>query len=225
MKFSARRPVAAVVASAGIAALAAGCASAASTASPGANPATPAGAQAAAAQATSVPAGTTPASTAPAGPPPASASAAGQSAASAPSCQAAALKVATGTAGAGAGSVYLQINFTNTSRATCTLDGYPGVALTTAASASSQVGAAATRVTDQPAKLVTLAPDASASATLRLAQVANYPTASCGPVSGSYLQVYPPGLKTAVYLPYQGQTCTKPVFSMGIAAVQAGTRA
>jgi hypothetical protein len=90
-------------------------------------------------------------------------------------------------------------------------------------SPDSQVGAAAARSAGQPVKLVTLAPNASASATLRLAQVANYPTASCGPVSGSFLQVYPPGQTAAVYLPYQGQTCVKPVFVLGISPVQPGT--
>ncbi len=145
--------------------------------------------------------------------------------AAAPSCRTADLKVATGSVGAGAGSVYLQIDFTNTSGAPCTLYGYPGVALTTGRSAASQVGAAATRSTPQPAKLVTLTPSASASATLRLVQVANYPTASCGPVSGSFLQVYPPGQRVAVYLAYQGQTCAKPVFSMGIGVIQPGTSA
>ena len=125
--------------------------------------------------------------------------------------------------GAAAGSVYMQIDFTNTSGAPCTLYGYPGVAFTTSPTAASQVGLAATRSTGQPYKLVTLAPQASASATLHLVQVLNYPAARCGPVSGSFLQVYPPGDKSAVYLPYQGQTCAKPVFSMGIAAVQPGT--
>jgi hypothetical protein len=140
-----------------------------------------------------------------------------------PLCRTADLKVTKGTMGAAAGSVYLQIDFTNTSGAACTLYGYPGIALTTSTTTASQVGLAATRSTGQPYRLVTLAPKASASATLHLVQVVNYPAARCGPVSGSFLQVYPPGQKTAVYLSYQGQTCTKPVFAMGIGAVQPGT--
>jgi hypothetical protein len=138
-------------------------------------------------------------------------------------CRTADLTVATGTMGAAAGSVYLQIDFTNTSGAACTLYGYPGVALTASRTSASQVGLAASRSTGQPYRLVTLAPRASASATLHLVRVVNYPTARCGPVSGSFLQVYPPGQQAAVYLPYQGQTCAKPVFAMGIGAVQPGT--
>jgi hypothetical protein len=145
-------------------------------------------------------------------------------AAAAPSCQASDLKVAKGSVGAAAGSVYLQIDFTNASGAACTLYGYPGVALTTARTSASQVGGAAARTTGMPAKRVTLAPDASASATLRIVDVANYPAASCGPVSGSYIQVYAPGQKSAAYLSYPAQTCTKPVFALGIAAIQPGVR-
>jgi hypothetical protein len=189
-----------------MAALVAGCASAGSSATPAAAGATTGAAQVASAAPASSPA------------------AGGQpSSAAVPLCRTADLKVAKGTIGAAAGSVYLQIDFTNTSGATCTLHGYPGVALTTSKTAASQVGMAATRSTGQSFRLVTLAPKASASATLHLVQVVNYPAASCGPVSGSFLQVYPPGQQSAVYLPYQGQTCTKPVFAMGIGAVQPGT--
>jgi hypothetical protein len=127
--------------------------------------------------------------------------------------------------GAATGSVYLQIDFTNASGAACTLYWYPGVALTTAMTSASQVGAAATRITDTPAKRVTLAPDASASATLRIVDVANYPAATCGPVNGNYIQVYAPGQKNAAYLSYPAMTCTKPVFALGIAAIQPGVRA
>jgi hypothetical protein len=199
--------VAASLAGVGLAALLAGCASAASTA----RPATAAGPRTGTQANTAVPAGAT--------------AAGAPSTAGAPSCQTAGLKVAKGTLGAAAGSVYLRIDFTNTSGAACTLYGYPGVALTTAMTSASQVGPAATRNPAQPARIVTLAPRASASATLRLVQVANYPAGRCGPVSGSFLQVYPPGQKTAVYLSYQGQTCVKPVFAMGIGAVAPGTSA
>ena len=198
-----------------MAALVAACASAGSSA----GPAAAAGARTGAAPA---------ASAVPAKPaaPAASASpaASGQPASLAvPVCRTAGLKVTKGTMGAAAGSVYLQIEFTNTSGAACTLYGYPGVAFTTSTTTASQVGRAATRSTGQPYRLVTLAPKASASATLHLVQVVSYPPARCGPVSGSFLQVYPPGQQTAAYLPYHGQTCTKPVFAMGIGAVQPGT--
>lgn len=137
-------------------------------------------------------------------------------------CLTSGLKVATGTAGAAAGSLYQQIDFTNTSGRTCTLYGYPGVALTTSTTPGSQVGAAATRSAAKPKAVITLAAGATASATLQITQVLNYPTSSCGPVSSRYLQVYPPGQTAAVYLPYQGKGCTKPVFVLGITTVVSG---
>jgi Protein of unknown function (DUF4232) len=189
-----------------VAALAAACAPAGSSA----GPATAAGATTRGAQAASAL--------------PANSAASGQPASAAvPLCRTSDLKVTKGIMGAAAGSIYLQIDFTNTSGAACTLYGYPGIALTTSTTTASQVGLAATRSTGQRYRLVTLAPQASASATLHLVQVASYPAARCGPVSGSFLQVYPPGQKTAAYLRYQGQTCAKPVFAMGIGAVQPGT--
>lgn len=140
-------------------------------------------------------------------------------------CKTSDLKVAQGNAGGAAGSVYAQIEFTNNSGRRCTLFGYPGVALTTDKTPNSQVGAAATRSAATPKKVITLAPGNTASATLQIAQVANYPSSRCEPVSAHYLQVYPPGQTDAVYLPYTGQGCSKPVFVLGIQAVQAGTGA
>ena len=54
-----------------------------------------------------------------------------------------------------AGGVYQAIDFTNTSGASCTLYGYPGVSLVAATHA--QIGLAATRNTTAPVKLITLA--------------------------------------------------------------------
>jgi hypothetical protein len=137
-------------------------------------------------------------------------------------CPTSGLKVTEGTTGAAAGSTYLQIDFTNVSGRTCLLYGYPGVALTTSATTGTQVGPAATRSTVDPRTVVTLAAGAAATARLQLVEVLNYPSTTCDPVSGDYLQVYPPGQTVPVYLPYKGQTCAKPVFALGISTVMAG---
>jgi hypothetical protein len=134
-------------------------------------------------------------------------------------CPTSGLKVTEGTTGAAAGSTYMQIDFTNVSGRTCLLYGYPGVALTTSATSGSQVGAAATKSTVNPKAVVTLAAGATAAARLQMVEVLNYPAPSCDPVSGNYLQVYPPGQTVPVYLPYHGQTCAKPVFALGITVV------
>jgi hypothetical protein len=129
------------------------------------------------------------------------------------------LHLTLGTSGAAAGSMYTQIEFTNTSGATCTLYGYPGVALTASTAPGSQVGAAATRSTIRPEKVVTLTPGATALAQVQLVDVLNYPTANCEPASASYLQVYPPGQTTPLYLAFAAKTCTKPVFALGVTTV------
>jgi len=137
-------------------------------------------------------------------------------------CPTAGLKVAEGTEGAAAGSTYLQIDFTNTSGRSCLLYGYPGVSLTTGTTPATQVGTGASRSTVDQKVVITLAAGATASARLQLVDVQNYPSATCDPVSGNYLQVYPPGQTVAAYLPFKGQTCAKPVFALGITAVAAG---
>ncbi|HLY66534.1 MAG TPA: DUF4232 domain-containing protein, partial [Chloroflexota bacterium] len=126
---------------------------------------------------------------------------------------------------AAAGTLYYPLEFTNTSRRTCTLDGYPRVALTTRMAPSSQVGFAARRDAEKPALVITLAPAATASATIWMEDTSFYTGSSismCDPVSVSYLQVYPPGQTSAAYLPYTGQGCSKGVH-LGAMTVQAGS--
>jgi len=143
-----------------------------------------------------------------------------------PSCQASGLRLTRGVTGAAAGSTYIQIEFTNASGITCTLYGYPGVALTTTRTPGSQVGAAASRAATKPEDLVTLTPGETADAQVQIVDVLNYPTANCEPASASYLQVYPPGQKTALYLPLSAQGCAKQIFTLGVSTVYAqGTTA
>ena len=138
-------------------------------------------------------------------------------------CLTSGLRVATGTPDGEVGALDYPLEFVNTSGRTCTLDGYPRVALTTRMAPGSQVGAAAGRNDDKPALVITLARDATASATLRILFAGDYLTSRCGPVTVRYLQVYPPGQEEAVYLPFTGQGCSKPVLLMEITTVEAGT--
>ena len=233
MRLSVNKSVAASVVGVGMAALVAGCASLgnpASTSTQSAAPGTAAGTQAASASPASGASSTAPATTAPGATstPGATSSTSGGAAphaASTRACATSDLKITQGTGGAAAGSVYIPIEFTNTSASPCTLYGYPGVALTTSMTPGSQVGAAASRSDARPRTLVRLAPGSTASAILQIAQALNYPAASCAPVSASYLQVYPPGQTAAVYLPYKGKGCAKPVFVLGVATIQPGTGA
>ena len=115
-------------------------------------------------------------------------------------------KVDTSQGGAAAGSVYVPINFTNTTGSTCTLFGYPGVSFVTSPSGS-ELGRAATRVSPTAA-LVTLAPGGVAHATIQVAQAANYSPSDCVPVTAHWLKIYPPNQFTAIYARYTTQACS-----------------
>jgi len=138
-----------------------------------------------------------------------------------PACPNGSLKVTQGLGQGYAGGVYEVIDFTNTSGATCTLYGYPGVALVSGPPYA-QIGLAAKRGTTTPAAVVTLAPGAVANATLQIVDALNYPTATCGPAAATDLQVYPPGQTAAVYLPNKSEACAEPVQTTFIGPVQAG---
>jgi len=132
------------------------------------------------------------------------------------------LKVSTGNPEGAAGSTYLSIRFTNTSSASCTLYGYPGVSLA-AGSPTAQVGAAADRQVTAPASVVTLEPGQTGSALLRIVQALNYPTATCSPTATAYLRIYPPNETQSVLLPFKAMGCTSDsVKLLTIAAVRMG---
>jgi hypothetical protein len=137
-------------------------------------------------------------------------------------CPNGSLKVTQGLGQGYAGGVYEVIDFTNTSASTCTLYGYPGVALVSGPPYA-QIGLAAKRGTTTPAAVVTLAPGAVANATLQIVDALNYPTATCSPAAATDLQVFPPGQTVAVYLPNKSEACAEPVQTTFIGPVQAGS--
>jgi hypothetical protein len=138
-----------------------------------------------------------------------------------PACASSGLKVTQGGSDGYAGGVYVTLDFTNTSGAACTLYGYPGVSLTTA-SPYNQIGLAAKRVTTRPVKVITLAPGAVANASLQIVDALNFPASTCSPVKAANLRVFPPNQTASFYLPNTSQTCSKPVQTLFITAVQAG---
>lgn len=120
-----------------------------------------------------------------------------------------------------AGSVYQVIDFTNISQTTCTLYGYPGVSLA-GGTPVRQIGPAATRNTTAPRALVTLAPGATANALLRITDAGNYPATQCHPTAAQYLQVYPPGQTTPMYVAYNSTACAGTVGILSVSAIQPG---
>jgi Protein of unknown function (DUF4232) len=110
-----------------------------------------------------------------------------------------------GDGGHAAGSSYLPIELTNTSQRACHLRGHPGVS----AYGAGQIGSPARRVTGFRARTVTLQPGATAHALLQIVVAGNYPAARCGPVEAAGLRVYPPGQRTAAFVPYAFPACSK----------------
>ena len=141
-----------------------------------------------------------------------------------PVCTTGSLQVTVGPANGAAGSFYYPLLFTNTSSATCTMYGYPGVALVSQPGGA-VVGAAAVRNATFPKEVVTLAPGAVAHASLQVGIAQNYPPAQCKPATGHWLQVYPPGEYVALFVAFTAQTCTLRVgdgSTLGIYVVRAG---
>ncbi len=139
-----------------------------------------------------------------------------------PACPTSGMRVKLGESSGYAGGVYVPIDFTNTSAASCTLYGYPGVSLVTGPPYV-QVGLAAERDTTTPVTLITLAPGATANALLQIVDAFNFPPSTCSPVQATSIKVYPPNQTVPVYLPSTNEACAKPVQTMFISAVQAGS--
>jgi len=191
-----------------VAALATACRSSPSTAAGNnAAPATSGSTTPAATPAVSTPAAqaTTPA--APSGPSP---------------CPTRSLHVKLGASQGTAGSVYTTIVFTNVSNATCTLYGYPGVSLTTGKPVT-VIGKTAKENPATPRRLVTLQPQTSGSALLRIVDAQNYPASRCNPKNSTYLQVYPPNQTVPVRIRYKTLVCAKPVGLMTVDVVKRGS--
>ncbi len=177
-------------------ALAAACGSTSSNNSAGSQPSTAASAAASAASTPS----SAPASTAPATPP---------STPSAPACSPADLSAAVNASpgGAAAGSTYYPLNFTNTSKSSCYLYGYPGVSFVTGPSGS-QIGEPASRNPAIAPSTVILPAGGTAHVTIQVVDALNYSKSDCKPVTAHWLKVFPPGQFTALYIKFSALTCS-----------------
>lgn len=117
-------------------------------------------------------------------------------------CTTSELNISTGTQQGAAGSVLIDLNFTNAGSTDCTLHGFPGVSFV-GMDNGTQIGAPAVREGDVfPA--VTLGPGENTIAALKISRAENYDSDACSlqPVDG--LRVYPPGETASAYLPLEG---------------------
>jgi hypothetical protein len=161
-----------------------------------------------------------PASTAPATP----TSSASPTPAGPPPCPTSALNASVGNGNGAAGSTYYPLEFTNASSTACTLFGYPGVSFVTG-TGGSQIGRAASRNPVVSSALVTLAPGATAHATLQVVNAMNYPEADCHLVTARTMKIYPPNQTAPIYLSFNAPACSshsKSVHILAVEAVQSG---
>ncbi len=136
-------------------------------------------------------------------------------AAGTPSCTASGLVVWWDTSGSGtAGATYYELQITNVSGHTCTLTGYPGVSGVDLS--GHQLGSAASRNAVTKTTTVTLASyttanaqNTTASAVVRITDVANYPAATCKPVTAAGLRIYAPGQKASTVIRFPFRACSK----------------
>jgi Protein of unknown function (DUF4232) len=142
-------------------------------------------------------------------------------AAAAPACTAADLGawVAADQGNGTAGTVYYPLEFTNLSRATCSLRGYPGVSALGRSGAP--LGLPARWGTAEP-KTVILTPGATAHAVLAYsdATVGSYPPADQAiPV---WLRIYPPGQRSSTHAFWDAPGLTIARSYLTVTPIQAG---
>jgi hypothetical protein len=138
-------------------------------------------------------------------------------------CLSSALQAQLGASQGTAGTFYQVIVLTNTSNATCTLYGYPGVSFVTGVGGS-QVGAPATKNAALAKALVTLAPGDKANVLLAVHDAGAI--ANCHITAVNWLRIYPPGDYGSTYVQYNAQACAnkaQPIISVTAVRAGAGT--
>ena len=126
-------------------------------------------------------------------------------------CQTPELNLSIGPSGGAAGTIYTDAVFTNQSLRTCTVNGYPGIALLDAHNAV--LGTPATHNPAFPATTITLHPGDSAHAAVGFPQPANFAPGVCSATSAN-LRATPPSTFVSLETPLARQYC--PGFSVTV---------
>jgi hypothetical protein len=120
-------------------------------------------------------------------------------------CKAASLKLSLGPSDGAAGHVFQALRFTNVSKVSCVIVGFPGVSYVTGGSGS-QVGQPATRDGSKGAQ-ITLKPGQVASAVISMTDIGVFDTATCKPTTTRGLRVYPPDSTASMFVAQSGRGC------------------
>jgi len=136
-------------------------------------------------------------------------------------CATTALKLTVGAANGAAGTIFYPLDFTNTSGAACTMYGYPGVAFVSSPGGS-QIGAPANRRAVAAPTVITVAPGATAHATLAVSDVLIGNNCQ-HQLQVNWVQVYPPDQFKALFAPLSRPGCAdKSLVTMGVTTVTSG---
>ena len=131
------------------------------------------------------------------------------------------LKLAVGQPNGAAGTIFYPLDFTNTGSAACTMYGYPGVAFVSSPGGS-VIGAPASRRSPPVPTLITVAPGATAHATLAVGDVV-IGNNCVHKVQVKWVHVYPPDQFSALFAGLNRQGCAdKSLVTMGVTAVTSG---
>jgi hypothetical protein len=122
-------------------------------------------------------------------------------------CATSGLVIWLGPGSGAAGSIFYPLQFTNRSRHTCTLRGYPGVSAVDLA--SQRLGGGAGHNGYQPLATVTLARQGTATAVLRITDTGVLPPRDCREASAAGMRVYPPAQQAAKIVPLPFQACSR----------------
>ncbi len=117
-----------------------------------------------------------------------------------------------------AGTTFYHLEYTNTGRSTCYLNGFPGVSATTLS--RKQLGQAAAHNDGVPATTIDLSPGRTAHSVLGYVDV--QVSSACKPRNASFLQVYAPDALQAKRAFFPLPVCTTSRVDLNVRRVQAG---
>ena len=136
-------------------------------------------------------------------------------------CATTGLRLTVGTPNGAAGTIFYPLDLTNTSGSACTMFGYPGVAFVSSPGGS-QIGAPANRRIAAAPTVITVAPGATAHATLAVSDVLIGNNCK-HQLQVHWVQVYPPDQFKALFAHLSRPGCAdKSLVTMGVTTVTGG---
>jgi hypothetical protein len=137
-------------------------------------------------------------------------------------CQASHLSASAGAPQGYRSGLQIVVVFKNTGTAACTLHGWPRVWQSTGPPVTT-IGQPAVSGPAPAPTVVTVPPNGTASARLRIEDSALYPTSTCKPVKATSLAVVPPGETTATHISFGSTACKGSAKLMTVTTVVQGS--